>query len=291
MSPRLRCERHADAASFLAAAGPWLDRDAVANNVVSTVAFGRASGVLPEPEGALWMTIVDGFEVVGAVLHTPPHPLLLSRLSLPAVDAAAEELLRTRGDLVGVNGPKAPVERFAAQWSARTGRPWVTAHQNRLFDVDQVHPPVGVTGRARRADLDDLDLLAVWESEFHREAGPDQPFDPQQHRAAMRRRLQDSRPYWLWEAEGEPTSMLAESAPAGGVVRLQLVYTPPAMRGHGFASACVAEVSAQVLARPPVKACTLYADLANPTSNKIYQRIGYRPVLDAVSVRFDRDAD
>ena len=31
---------------------------------------------------------------------------------------------------------------------------------------------------------------------------------------------------------------------------------------------------------------TLYADLTNPASNKIYQRIGYRPVLDCAMYLF-----
>jgi predicted GNAT family acetyltransferase len=31
----------------------------------------------------------------------------------------------------------------------------------------------------------------------------------------------------------------------------------------------------------------LYTDLANPTSNKIYQALGYRRVLDRTSLRFD----
>ena len=68
----------------------------------------------------------------------------------------------------------------------------------------------------------------------------------------------------------------------GGVSRVQLVFTPPELRGHGFASACVAVVTARELAagRTPM----LYTDLANPTSNAIYQRIGYRWVTEAVSL-------
>ena len=68
----------------------------------------------------------------------------------------------------------------------------------------------------------------------------------------------------------------------GGVSRVQLVFTPPELRGHGFASACVAVVTARELAagRTPM----LYTDLTNPTSNAIYQRIGYRWVTEAVSL-------
>ena len=59
------------------------------------------------------------------------------------------------------------------------------------------------------------------------------------------------------------------------------VYTPPALRRRGFASALVAAVSAVGLASGK-EVCVLYTDLANPTSNSIYQKIGYRPVCDWV---------
>ena len=33
--------------------------------------------------------------------------------------------------------------------------------------------------------------------------------------------------------------------------------------------------------------CILYTDLANPTSNSIYRRIGYRAVAEALRYRFE----
>ena len=75
------------------------------------------------------------------------------------------------------------------------------------------------------------------------------------------------------------------NAPAFGVARVGPVYTPPAERGHGYATALVAHVSDVALQRGR-RACYLHTDLANATSNAMYQRIGYERICDAVDLRF-----
>ena len=75
------------------------------------------------------------------------------------------------------------------------------------------------------------------------------------------------------------------TGPTPNGVRVTLVYTPPAVRGHGYASSCVAALSALLLASGR-KYCFLFTDLANPTSNSIYTKIGYRPVCDVDEYRF-----
>jgi predicted GNAT family acetyltransferase len=71
------------------------------------------------------------------------------------------------------------------------------------------------------------------------------------------------------------------------VVRVSGVYTPVEERGHGYASANVAAISARALDAGAL-ACMLFADKANPTSNKIYQAIGYRPVGGSQEWLLDR---
>jgi predicted GNAT family acetyltransferase len=89
---------------------------------------------------------------------------------------------------------------------------------------------------------------------------------------------------WLWD-DGGPGSVAALSTPTTGVVRVQNVYTPAPLRGRGYASGCVAALSARALGLGD--RCILYADLANATSNAIYRSIGYRPVAEILRYRFD----
>ena len=112
-----------------------------------------------------------------------------------------------------------------------------------MFDVVQVVPPAGVAGRPREAAAADRDLLVAWSAAFQREALADHPHS--NPAAPIDGRLALGGLLWVWEAGGEPVSMAAMTAPAAGVVRLNLVYTPPRRRGNGYASALVAAVSAR----------------------------------------------
>ena len=104
--------------------------------------------------------------------------------------------------------------------------------------------------------------------------GDDDPVSP---------RLSDGRLH-VWEADGRVVSMSALTSREHGYSRIQLVYTPPELRGHGYASACVAALVQEELNAGGT--CLLYADAANRTTNAIYQAIGFRPVGDAVKIAF-----
>ena len=65
------------------------------------------------------------------------------------------------------------------------------------------------------------------------------------------------------------------------------VYTPPEHRGTGYGSAVTAAVSQHAL-DAGARDVILFTDLANPTSNSIYQKIGYRPVYDSTELEFTR---
>jgi predicted GNAT family acetyltransferase len=90
---------------------------------------------------------------------------------------------------------------------------------------------------------------------------------------------------FLW-VDGQPCSMAAWSGTTPNSVRIGFVYTPPGQRGRGYASACTARVSQQAL-DAGYRFCFLFTDLSNPTSNAIYQAIGYEPVCDVHDYLFD----
>ena len=84
----------------------------------------------------------------------------------------------------------------------------------------------------------------------------------------------------LWETpDGTPVSMAGRTPMVAGQIRVAPVYTPAHLRCRGYAGAATVEVSRAALAAGAAEVL-LFADLANPTSNGLYQRIGYRPVAD-----------
>ena len=70
-------------------------------------------------------------------------------------------------------------------------------------------------------------------------------------------------------------------------IRIGPVYTPPALRRRGYASNLVAAVTQHQFDEGRTF-CFLFTDRANPTSNKIYQSLGYQSVIDVDQWHFAR---
>jgi len=259
-----------DPGAFLAVAGGFLGGHPVEHSVILTnAAHRRRAGV--------WTTVVRDGAVVAASMVTPPHPLQVSLGGADDLEALAHHHHDEGRELPGVGGMRGPAELFARHWSGVRGVPAREVHALRVYVCDAVSPPSGVPGHLRAAAVDDVDLLVPWGRRFNAdtgELGDDDPVTP---------RLADGR-LQVWEVDGRVVSMSSLTSREHGYSRVQLVYTPPELRGHGYASACVAAlVQAELVAGGT---CMLYADTANRTTNAIYQAIGFRRVGDAVKLVF-----
>jgi predicted GNAT family acetyltransferase len=89
---------------------------------------------------------------------------------------------------------------------------------------------------------------------------------------------------WFWDDDG-PVHLTGSNVPAYGVVRVGPVFTPKQHRSRGYAGAAVAEVSRRIVAGG-ARAC-LFTDQANPTSNRLYETLGYRRVVDMANLRVE----
>ncbi|NUS57470.1 MAG: GNAT family N-acetyltransferase [Streptomycetaceae bacterium] len=96
--------------------------------------------------------------------------------------------------------------------------------------------------------------------------------------------------YVVWEVDGGIVSMAAVSATVAGAARIAPVYTPPHLRRRGYAAAVTAARAAATL-KDGADTVLLFTDLANPTSNSVYQSIGFVPVEDRVIVGFPAHED
>jgi predicted GNAT family acetyltransferase len=228
--------------------------------------------------------VTDGGEVVAAALMTPPQRFVLARTERPeAMARLARDVREARPDVPGVSGPTPASGWFAEQWHLLTGQAVTCSVAERIYQLTRVKAPEGVPGRARRATEADRDVLADWLTAFEQEAFGTASQDGRGH--ADRFLQSRLRGMYLWEHDGQPVSMAGFGGPTPNGIRIGPVYTPPALRGRGYASACVARLSQDML-NSGRKYCFLFTDLANPTSNHIYQVIGYEPVVDVDVYRF-----
>jgi predicted GNAT family acetyltransferase len=263
---------------FVEHAMPWLLTDPVANNLLCTIVQSRLDGVMPmEPDG-LWVRVLDAAgELSGVCLRTPPRGLVMSPMSAGAAQALADLLAACCPQLPGVDGPQAASDAFAARFCALTGASATGGLSARLYRLDAVVPPDPAEGHLREAKAGDRDLMVAWSEAFGAEALPHQPHGDSA--AVVDRAMAQGGRVWIWEAGGKPMSTVWLSRPAAGVSRIGPVYTPPHLRGHGYASCAVAAVCEYALGTGSV-GCMLFADRTNATTNRIYQRIGFRPAGD-----------
>ena len=280
----MRCHTHDGLGQFAERVLPWLTREPVINNVLCTLMEARLAGHTPPEPDALFLSVTDGSvtddtdAIIGVALQTPPMSVLLSAMPADAARALARTVAQIRPGIPGVNGVDGSVEEFANEFATATGGSTVLIMSQRMFRLDELRHPSGVQGTPRKATRADRDLLVAWADAFAAEATPDQPH--RDNAQPVDARLAVPGLMWLWEADHEPVSTAWLSAPVAGVTRISGVYTPPQRRGHGYASGVVAAASQHAL-DAGVDECMLYTNLANPTSNKIYQSLGYRPVRDA----------
>lgn len=281
---------------FLDVAADHLAEDPVLSTVVSGVASrlaDRREAGVPWPEGVpCWFAVaLQGDEVLGVAMRTATfggYPAFVLPMPDEAARALARELVDRGEALSAANGALPAVEVFCDELASLVGSRTRVAQHTRLFELGDLVEPEPVPGRLRPASLDEADLVRGWYDAFMEDADEQAGREPGKspHESVddeeMRRRIEGGR-IFVWEDEsGQPVHVTAASHPSYGVSRIGPVFTPREHRGRGIASAAVAEVSA--LLRDSGERVCLFTDQANPTSNKIYEAIGYRRVVDMANL-------
>lgn len=283
----IRIDRLTDPSEVLAAAGDLLPREPVLTTVVSTVTH-RSVGV-PAPDHPRWWLVVRiEEEVVGVVMRTAPfapHPVYTTGMPDDAAAAVGWWLHREEPDATALDGDATAARSIAtamAEMAAVGGRRVEQGERMRLFELGTLRPPTGVAGRRRRARIDDVGLCADWLARFDadaaEQAGRDhRAYDGELSHEEVAARIEQQR-MWIWEVDGVPVHLTSFNHPALGVARIGPVYTPREHRGHGYAAACVAGLSADLLA-DGVRVC-LFADADNAVSTGVYVRLGFEPIAE-----------
>jgi predicted GNAT family acetyltransferase len=270
---------HDSADEFRALAGPVYHRDPIGFTVELA---GLAAPALPAD--AVLLTAWDAGGVVGAAVQTPPYPLACGGLPEGAVAPAVEALAERSPRLSAVRGPFEVATRFAAAWTQRTGAAVAERTGECLHALGRLEAPT-VAGEHRTHRPSDTDLLADWSGRFFVEAFGIAPRPIADHRAFVTTQTRAGARFVLWLRDGRPVGMAMLRPTVAGVARIGPVYTPDADRGHGYGSAVTAAAASIALAGGAGDV-VLFTDLANPVSNAIYRRIGFRPVGDWLAIEF-----
>lgn len=273
----MRARQIDDPAVFRDAVDEYLHRDEPRHNLV----LGLLRVLIDQPEvySTFYLRLVEDVSgaTVAASLRTPPH---LVTVAQPRSDAALQALV---DDVAacdvpppGVIGSQPEAEHFARRYCEVTGSAVTRSMELGIHVLQRVSELRGTTGAARVAGPDDLDLVLEWMRAFHTESAPNEPWDEEQSRKRLVNRLaaRSGEGIRVWE-DGGPVCVAGFAGETRTGIRVGPVYTPPGLRGRGYATGLVASVSQELLDGGR-RFCFLYTDMANPTSNAIYRRIGYR---------------
>jgi uncharacterized protein len=286
---RLEVQRFSDAQQFLDETGPFLAEREAEHNLM----FGIAATLIIDPSrwhDRPYLAAVkrDG-EVVAAALMTPPWNVVISTTEdADAIAALGHDLGRSRLTVPGVTASVDVARAFSEVWAGRHGMTARRTMAERVYRADRITPPSDVAGTVRLGTSDDRDLLTDWMGAFLEEA-----LHGESHARAetmVRADLESgSRTYYIWEVDERPVSTAGVTGPTPNGIRVGPVYTPPDLRRRGYGSAVTAAAS-QAQLDAGRRFVFLFTDLANPTSNKIYQAIGYEPVIDVDQWSFEAGA-
>jgi RimJ/RimL family protein N-acetyltransferase len=219
-------------------------------------------------------------------LRTPPYNQILSYTEdLEAIDILIKKLNRKYSEIPGVLGFKEGAERFAKLWCEIKAVKFKLAMNERLYKL--THVAEETLGKHQFIKATDLyeDIVLRWGMEFMLEALPERDSEINERSLENRKEdIKEGRIFLLIDND-EPVSMARKAGKTPNGIAVNLVYTPPKLRRKGYATECVAKLS-KLLLEEGNNYCFLFTDLSNPTSNSIYQKIGYQAVMDVDEYHF-----
>jgi predicted GNAT family acetyltransferase len=281
-----RLSTYAGASEFLREVGTYLERQEVANGLMLGLAARLAEDPLAYGNPPYFASVAGARGPLLAALMTSPFNLILysehpdRESTQAAVELAARDLIKSGRQVAGTVGPAFLTEAFADVWTRLTGAGSAPGMSQRLYKLTEVIHPRYSHGRLRQAEDRDAGRILEWMRAFERE---EMRTATQTSPDMVRSRIAEGSAF-LWDDRG-PVCMAMKTRPTRHGVSVSWVYTPPARRRRGYATSCAAALSQRLL-DSGFEFCTLFTDLENPTSNHIYQQIGYRHVCDFREIKF-----
>ncbi|RSM52336.1 GNAT family N-acetyltransferase [Actinoplanes sp. ATCC 53533] len=265
-----------DVNDFLTRAGAFL-RSQPTQHTMALTATEKLRTRQADTDGVVFGRLEAGGEIRAIFYGSPSRALNVTSLTPEQADALAAQLVALGHSHSSVTADHSTATAFAEVWRRHTGATPTLRTRLHLYRLGTLTPPARApVGRGRLAGRQDHELLMRWCQEFAEDVGQTVSIDAASWAGT---RFAD-KSYTFWETpDGTPVSMAGLNPMVAGQVRVDPVYTPPHLRGCGYAGAVTVEVSRAALAAGSTDV-VLFTDAANPTSNALYQGIGYLPITD-----------
>lgn len=260
-----------------------LEQNEALNSLLLGLALDNAK---KESDGSLYLSILDDSgEILLSGMKTPGRNLIIYGDELEVenfVPALADFLQREQIKLPGIIGSKNLSLALAESLADRLSWQYEVVYKQLVYELTSVKHIPPHSGQLRQASLQDLDLVSAWMHVFLIEALNED--DQETARQSAVKKIGNGEVY-LWQTD-TIVSMCCIARPTQNGVTINYVYTPVEHRKKGYGTKIVAEVSHIMLKEQGYRFCTLFTDMENPTSNSIYQTIGYEPIGEFRMLQF-----
>ena len=241
-----------------------------------------------EPSDPLYYSIESKGKIVASVLRSNyDKPLIITEMPAELIDLLIKDLTSKNIELAAVVGEEHTTTYFKNQWINLNALNFKINLHLGVYECFNVIFPKVLSGQLREATQADAATLKSFIAGFMLDCFPDQPIIDENVEKLMNRHLENKSLFLLVSAENEIVSMAANTRSTLNGGTISLVYTPHEYRGQGHASTIVSLLSERIM-KNGKKFASLFTDLSNPTSNSIYQKIGYTKIGQNIHFDFSK---
>ncbi len=282
----MELKRYSDADDFLDDNHQFLFANEAANNLIIGIA--NKLRMHKEQMNVLMCSVKDNNNILLASVMTPPRDLIVasSEMNEQAISLLINDLIANKTELPGILAENAVADVFCKKWSKKTGNESRLFRKERAYQLLKCREIKLSSGQMRLAVKDDMDQIVEWVIEFHKEIHEAITKEGAKHITEMNIANKD---IFVWIDRGI-VSMCASDRESQHSKVINLVYTPPRYREKGYATSCVHNLCRRILYEGK-SFCSLFTDLDNQTSNGIYSKIGFDPILDLLHYKFEKTGD
>ncbi|MGG0120995.1 GNAT family N-acetyltransferase [Bacillus paranthracis] len=259
---------------------PFLEKNEQENNLIL--------GVLQMVHQPIFMGIAkQGEEIAVVFLQTEEKKQIIvatTEIAEEDIVELAKKLAEVYPNVPGLIGNKKIVQRLAEEIAVLANKKTTVAMEQGIYELKQVKKKWNGDEVFRELNSDELTLIEQWIYQFCEDVNL--PTTKEEAKQMAHTLITNHRLFGL-EVDGKLVSVAAKTRPTKNNITVNFVYTPKEERKKGYASNCVAALSQRMLDEG-YKTTTLYTDLANPTSNKIYQEIGYEQIAESVLIFLEK---
>ena len=223
----------------------------------------------------LFFTVHADAKCVGACLQTPPYNLIVyvtESYQDNSIKELCDYLIEHEIQVPGIIGPRNIVEKFNGVWTSPSKVSFEKQMSQMVYKIEKIKKISMAQGRLRQALESDHELMTDWVLKFHNEVLV--PISTDMASEMANKKIKEEA-FYIWETD-RPVSMAGWTRPTINGVTIASVFTPEKYRKKGYATSCVAKLTEKMLC--DYSFCSLFTDQSNPTSNSIYQKIGFEPV-------------